>query len=485
MHMHVASEPMTTSTTSDRWDARLWGLLAVLCTVLFLDALDVSMVGVALPSIQDDLGLSTASLQWVVSGYVLGYGGLLLLGGRAADLLGRREVLLIALTVFVFASLLGGLVSSGGWLIAARLIKGVSAAFTAPAALSILTTTFAEGPARNRALSIFTACGASGYSLGLVLSGFLTELGWRWTFLAPAPIAVVALVAAYRLVPRQPRPARADGRYDIVGAVTITTSMLLLVFTVVEAPEAGWASARTLLGLVGAAALLAAFLTTELTVSHPLIRLGILRSAPRARANFGLIVLFGSYLSFQFVATQYYQGMLGWSALETALSFLPGGLLVALLATRMGQLADRFGTARLIAVGSGGLLGGYLVFLNGTDKDPSLATVILPGMLLLGVAWLAFPALNIQAVAGVRDDEQGLAAGLLNTSGQVGGAVVLAAVTAVLTSNGGPGSLDGIRSGIAVSAGLAVVGLVVTLSGLRAQPTAEPAIEPEEELVEA
>src|SRR5262245_10482864 len=337
MCTHVASQHMTSSTTTDRWDARLWAVLAVLCTVLFLDALDVSMVGVALPSIKEDLDLSTASLQWVVSGYVLGYGGLLLLGGRAADLLGRREVLLVALTVFVFASLLGGLVSSGGWLIAARLVKGVSAAFTAPAALSILTTTFAEGPARNRALSIFTACGASGYSLGLVLSGFLTELGWRWTFLAPAPIALAALVAAYRLVPRQPRPERAEGRYDILGAVTITTSMLLLVFTVVEAPDIGWASERTLLGLVGAAVLFATFLATELTVRHPLIRLGIVRSAPRARANFGLIVLFGSYLSFQFVATQYYQDMLGWSALETALSFLPGGLLVALGSTRMGQ----------------------------------------------------------------------------------------------------------------------------------------------------
>jgi MFS family permease len=475
---------MTTSTTSDRWDARLWAILAVLCTVLFLDALDVSMVGVALPSIKDDLGLSTASLQWVVSGYVLGYGGLLLLGGRTADLLGRRQVLLVALAVFTIASLLGGLVNDGTLLIAARLVKGVSAAFTAPAALSILTTTFPEGPARNRALSIFTATGASGYSLGLVLSGLLTEIGWRWTFLMPAPIAIVALIAAYRLIPRQPRPADTTGRYDLVGAVTITAAMLLLVYTVVEAPDAGWAASRTLAGLAGSAVLLTAFFVTEATVRHPLIRLGILRSGPRARANLGLVILFGSYLSFQFVATQYYQGMLGWSALETALSFLPGGLLVALLATRMGQLADRFGTARLIAIGSGALLGGYLVFLSGIDADPGIATVVLPGMLLLGVAWLAFPALNIQAVAGVRDEEQGLAAGLLNTSGQVGGAVVLAIVTAVLTSNGGPGSLDGIRTGVAVSAGFAVVGLIVTLSGLRRRPSPVPDVE-QEEYVEA
>jgi MFS family permease len=185
------------------------------------------------------------------------------------------------------------------------------------------------------------------------------------------------------------------------------------------------------------------------------------------------------------VTTQYYQNMLGWSALETALSFLPGGLLVALLAIRMGQLADRFGTAPLIAVGSVALLSGYLVFLNGIDADPGIATMVLPGMLLLGVAWLAFPALNIQAVAGVRDDEQGLAAGLLNTSGQVGGAVVLAIVTAVLTSTGGPGSLDGIRTGVAVSAGFAVAGLVVTLSGLRRAVTAIDDAEPEPEYAEA
>ena len=470
---------MTTSTTSDRWDARLWALLAVLCTVVFLDALDVSMVGVALPSIGADLGLSTASLQWVVSGYVLGYGGLLLLGGRTADLLGRRRVLLAALAVFVVASALGGLVDDGGLLIAARLIKGVSAAFTAPAALSILTTTFAEGPARNKALSIFTACGASGYSLGLVLSGVLTEFGWRWSFLMPVPVAIAVLVAAYRLVPRQPRPD-GDGRYDLFGAVTITASMLLLVYTVVEAPNAGWAAPRTLAGLAGAAALLATFLVTESTVRHPLIRLGILRSAPRARANFGLVVLFGSYLSFQFVTTQYYQDVVGWSSLETALSFLPGGLLVAVFATRVGRLANRIGTPWLITMGAGGLVAGYLTFLRGIDAEPDLFTMVLPGMSFLGIAWLAFPALNIQAVAGVSDDEQGLAAGLLNTAGQVGGAVALAAVTAVVTSTGGAESLDGIRSGIWVSAGLGAVGLAVSLTGLRARrPSAEEEPEPE------
>src|SRR2546429_2500209 len=194
MHIVVLRDSVPTLAGADRrWSPRLWGLLVVLCGALFLDALDVSMVGVALPSIRADLGLSTASLQWVVSGYVLGYGGLLLLGGRAADLLGRRRVFLAPLAVFAVASLLGGLVSSAGLLIAARFVKGVAAAFTAPASMSLLTTTFPEGPMRNRAFSVYTVFGASGFSLGLVLSGLLTEISWRWTLLVPAPVAALVL----------------------------------------------------------------------------------------------------------------------------------------------------------------------------------------------------------------------------------------------------------------------------------------------------
>src|SRR5918911_1031357 len=185
---------------SGRWDARLWGALVVLCGVLFLDGLDVSMVGVALPSIESDLGLSPSQLQWVVSGYVLGYGGLLLLGGRTADLVGRRRTLLAALGVFLVASAVGAAVSDGTLIVITRFLKGGSAAFTAPASLSMITTTFPEGPARNRALSIYTACGASGFSLGLVLGGLLTEAGWRLTFLLPVPIAPAILIALPRVI---------------------------------------------------------------------------------------------------------------------------------------------------------------------------------------------------------------------------------------------------------------------------------------------
>ena len=230
---------------TQHWNPRLWAILIVLCGALFLDGLDVSMVGVALPDIRTALGLSTSSLQWVVSGYVLGYGGLLLLGGRAADLLGRRRVFLAALAVFAVASLFGGLVSSPELLIGARFIKGIAAAFTAPAGLSLLTTTFREGPMRNRAISIYSAFGASGFSLGLVLSGVLTEVSWRWTLLLPAPVALITLLAAIPLIPRSENAGRRGRRFDVPGGLAVTAGMLLLVYTVVTAQQAGWASART------------------------------------------------------------------------------------------------------------------------------------------------------------------------------------------------------------------------------------------------
>src|SRR3954470_21147973 len=270
------TSPLTTPASDGRWSPRLWGTLLVLCAALFLDALDVSMVGVALPSIAHDLDLSTSSLQWVVSGYILGYGGLLLLGGRAADLLGRRRVFLIALGVFALASLLGGLVDSGPLLIASRFVKGLSAAFTAPAGLSIITTTFPQGPLRNRALAIYTTCAAAGFSLGLVLSGLLTEVSWRLTLVLPAPIALIALVAGLKLLPHSERKRDHNG-YDVPGAVLGTASMLLLVFTVVQAPQVGWTAPRTLLSFAVFVVLLTAFVLVERRSVGPLIRLGLFR----------------------------------------------------------------------------------------------------------------------------------------------------------------------------------------------------------------
>ncbi|HEV2244437.1 MAG TPA: MFS transporter [Streptosporangiaceae bacterium] len=466
---------MTTTTIAPaaeyRWTPRLWGILAVLCGALFLDALDVSMVGVALPSIRADLGLSTSSLQWVVSGYVLGYGGLLLLGGRAADLLGRRRVFLAALGIFAVASLFGGLVSSGGLLIAARPIKGMAAAFTAPAGLSIITTTFAEGPDRNRALSIYSAFGAGGFSLGLVLSGLFTEVSWRWTLLLPAPVSAVILVAATRLVPRDTAPDRQGRRFDLPGAATVTAAMLLLVYAVVNAPQAGWASARTLGSFAAVAVLLAAFVTIELRSRDPLVRLGIFRSATLTRANVGAMVLFGSYVAFQFLVTQYLQIMAGWSALATALAFLPAGVLVAIASTRMGPVLDKFGPPRMIAVAFACLVAGYALFLR-IGPHPDYPAVILPSVLLIGAAFgLGFSALNIQATSGVANQEQGLASGILQTSFQVGGAIVLAIVTAIVDAGGANRvvtiqALSAYRPALEVITGIAALGVVIGLSGL-------------------
>ncbi|MFI1016920.1 MFS transporter [Streptomyces sp. NPDC020965] len=466
------TSPPNAPVAREHWSPRLWGTLLVLCAAMFLDALDVSMVGVALPSIATDLDLSTSTLQWIVSGYILGYGGLLLLGGRAADLLGRRRVFLIALAVFAVASLLGGLVDSGPLLIASRFIKGLSAAFTAPAGLSIITTTFKEGPQRNRALSIYTACAATGFSMGLVLSGLLTEVSWRLTMLLPAPIAVLALIAGIKMIPRSAREDAGKG-YDLPGAVTGTASMLLLVFTVVQAEQVGWASARTLLSFLAAAVLLTVFVTVELRSPHPLIRLGILRSGSQVRANLGAAMLFGSYIGFQFLVTQYMQSLLGWSALTTALAFLPAGALVALSSTRIGSVVDRFGTPRLIAIGFALQVAGYALFL-GIDLSPTYAVAILPSMVLVGGAFaLAFPSLNIQATNGVDDHEQGMVSGLLNTSVQVGGAVFLAIVTAVVAAGGGHGGgtpqevLDSYRPGLVAVTVIGAAGLLVALTGLR------------------
>src|ERR671917_1820768 len=439
-HMKAGLVEISSPTGADRLSQSAWGTLLVLCGAIFLDSLDVSMIGVALPSIRTDLGMSASSLQWVVSAYVLGYGGFLLLGGRVADLLGRRRVFLISLGVFVVASALGGLASDGTLLVVTRFIKGVSAGFTAPAGLSIITTSFAEGPARNKALSIYTATGALGFSLGLVFSGVLTEIGWRWVFLFPAPLALLVLLAAIRLVPDDRAVERPARRFDVAGAIGVTAGMLLLVFTLVEAPDAGWASARTLAGFGAAAAILAAFVAHERRVEAPLVRLGILRSGPLVRANLAAMALIGGWFGFQFIVTLYMQQVRGSSALETGLAIFPGGLLVALLAPRMVPLVERFGVSRLIGAGLASAGVGYALFLP-IGLDSGYLAAMLPTFLLTGLGFgLAYGPLNIAATNGVAPEEQGLAGGLVNTSFQFGGALVLAVATAVNNASAGGGN---------------------------------------------
>jgi MFS family permease len=451
------------------WTPAIWLLLIVVCGALFLDGLDLSMIGVALPSIGHALHLSAGSLQWIVSGYVLGYGSFLLLGGRTSDLISRRTVFLAAVTVFGAASVISAGLSNELGIVALRFVKGASAGFTVPAGLSILTTTFAEGPARNRAFGIYTLCGASGFSLGLVFGGLLTEIGWRATFLLPGPVALVLVAVGWRVIPRAARKTLNLAHFDLIGALSATGSLLLLVYSVVEAPTRGWTSPTTVTLLAVSLALMATFIVVELRHDHPLLRLGILRNPALVHANLAAFAMFGSYAAFQFIATLYVQDSLGWSPITMALAFLPTGVIVVLGAPRIGPLIQRLGTSTTILLGMLSFTAGYALFLRATPSMP-YAEFLLPTMLLIGVGFgLSFAALNAQATAGVADHEQGLASGLLNTSLQIGGAILLAVVTAILGTQGTPVHdqlLPGMKTAIDVVVAVSALAALLTLTFL-------------------
>jgi predicted MFS family arabinose efflux permease len=306
-----------------------------------------------------------------------------------------------------------------------------------------------------------------------VLSGLLTEVSWRLTLLASAPVAVLVLLAAIRFIPRDAAPDRRGRRFDLPGAVTVTVAMLLLVYTVVSAQGAGWGSARTVGSFAAVIALLAAFVSIELRSADPLVRLSMFRMGALTRANIGAVTLFGSYVAFQFLVTQYLQSLSGWSAIATALAFLPAGAMVAILSTRMGSILDRFGTASISAIAFACLVGGYAVFLR-VGTTPDYPAVILPAVLLIGLAFgLGFAALSMAATAGVADHEQGLAASLFQTSFQIGGAIVLAIVTAVVDAGGATrvvsaqATLSAYRPALVLITGVSAIGALAAISGLR------------------
>lgn len=461
------------------WDSGLWAAVAIVCGAMFLDAMDVSTVNVALPSIGSHLHMSPSTLQWVVSGYVLGYGGFLLLGGRASDLMGRRRVFVAALAVFAVASALGGAVSDGTLLVIARMIKGVAAAFTVPAGLSILTTTFPEGPSRNKALGLFGTSGAAGFSLGLVIGGLLTQLGWRYVFLLPSPIALAMLLGALRVLEPEEAPSHTRGRYDVLGATTVTVSMLMLVYSIVEAPTRGWSDIRTIGGMILSAVLLCVFVVLERRAAHPLVRLSILRTPTLCSADLAAVLWFGSYLGYQFLATLYVQSVAGWSPIAAALAFLPQGAFLPILGGQTQRLIGRFGTARLIAAGLGAFAVGYALLLREHSNHLHYVTMLLPTTVAIGIGWgIGFPALNIQATAGVASREQGLAAGLFNTSFQIGGALLVAITSAVISSHTrartghAAGIIDSIRPTLLILIPVALAGVVALYVGTRLRPAA-------------
>ena len=449
---------MTTATPADRapigrMTAQAWAALAVLCGTVFLEGLDVSMMGVALPTMRADLDLSTSSLQWVVSAYVLGYGGFVLMGGRAADLFGRRRMFLLWLAVFIAFSGLGGLAANEWMLIVARLVTGISAGFLTPASLSIITTTFAEGEVRNRALLVYGGAGAGGFSLGMVVGGLLTTVGWRWVFFAPVIFASLLLVAARRVLPDSDERVEVERRsFDLAGALTLTGGMLLLVLGVVRSPDvAGVLTAAT---LAAGAALLVGFVAAERRAAAPLVRLGILRSAPLVRANLGAMLFVGAFIAFQFVVVLYLQELRGWSALETGLALLIAGLDAIVAPTLTPVLVRHFGHGRVAFAGFVLGAAAYLTFLR-VGEDWSYP-VMLPGLVLVALAFAcAYGPLTIAATEGVAEAEQGLAGGLLNASVQFGGALLLAIATAVNVSVTGDDPsrldmLDGYRAALIV-----------------------------------
>ena len=438
-------------------------LLVILCSVQFIDAFDVSSMGPALPQIQQDLGMSSGSLQWVVTAYVLGYGGFLLLGGRLADLFDRKRLLVGALALFVVASVAGGLSTDGDVLIAARLAKGIAAAFSAPAALAILLHTYDDESERNKALGSFIAISAIGFTAGLVLGGALAEASWRLVLFVPAALAAVLFLAAGRVIPAAATPARTSRpQVDLLGAVTVTAGLLALVYGVSRASSDGWADSGTITALAAAAVLLIAFLQIERVRTAPLVPLTIFRRPGLARGNVTIFLLQGSYVAWQFLGTLYLQNEEGLSPLEVGLIFAPGGLLVMLTAQRWaGQVVKR-GIWRIASAGMALMLVGTLLTLGLGEFDSALVFGVSGLVIGLGYA-MCFPAANISSVAGARADEQGLASGLFIAALQVGSGVVLATVVSVFGSSEASGP-DPYRAGLIAAAVVAGLGLAVCLA---------------------
>jgi MFS family permease len=451
---------------TDRLASRDRLVLLVLCGAIFLEGIDVAMLNVAIPSIRADLGLSTGMASGVVSAYVLGYGGFMLLGGRAADMYGRRRMFVGWMAVFVGFSGLGGLATEGWMLLVARFATGVAAAFMTPAGLSIITTGFAEGPRRNRALTIYAATASAGFSLGLVAGGLLTALNWRWVFFAPVVLSVVLLGLALVLL-EEATPDRASRqRLDVLGAFTVTGTMLLLVYGVVRLEHPGDGPWTTAAVFTAGIAMLAAFVAVERRSAAPIVRLGIVRSAPLARANVGAALFAGSFFGFQFLMTLYLQELRGWSTIQTGLALLVIGIDAVLAPVVTPRLVQRYGNVRVVAAGFTIAALAYALMLP-IGLDWSYAAM-LPTMVLLGVAFtLAYGPLTIAATDGIAEHEQGLAGGMLNTSFQFGAALGVSVVTAVHVAAQDGTAIDAVRRAMLVPVVAAVTAAAVTATGIR------------------
>ena len=438
------------------------GIAIVLGAQLML-VLDMTVVNVALPHIDADLGFGPASLSWVLNGYTLAFGGLLLLGGRLGDVFGRLRVFELGLALFTVASLVGGLAQDPAMLVAARAAQGVGAALAAPGVLALLTTSAPDEAARNRALALFAAVSSGGGTLGLLLGGVVTDLGsWRWTLFINVPIGIAVLTSARRFVDETPRR---PGRFDFVGAASATGAAVAIVWSLIGAPDHGWTSARTLGGLAVGAALLTLLARTERRVAHPMLRPALLRNRQRIGGLLVIAFTFGAQLSMFFLAVQYVQQVLGFGPLASGLAFLPLTAGVFGMSRFTPRLVARFGSSPLLVIGTLGLAASF-AWISTAGATDTYAGAVFGPMLLNGLAaGLVFMPTTALVLRGVEPEHAGAASGLLQTMQQLGGAVGLAVIVSVYAAGAVPGEfLPGAQAGFLTSSVLALLAMTAALT---------------------
>ena len=469
-------------------ERRKWLALALLSAIQFMVVLDIAIVNVALPSIQVDLGFSQENLQWVISAYALFFGGLLLLGGRAADLLGRRRIFLVGVVVFTLASLFAGLAWSEASLIGARAFQGLGAAIITPAALSILSTTFVEGRERNIALGVWGAVGGFGAAAGVLLGGILTDaLSWEWIFFVNVPVGVTALALAPFLL-AESRDARVK-TFDLPGAVLVTGGLSSLVYAITQAGQEGWLGGITLAFFATALALLVGFVTWELRHPEPLMRLGIFRIRTVSGANVAGFIMGTAMFSMFLMLTLFMQQVLGYSAMKTGVAYLAVAGTAIIWSAVAAQLVTRLGVKPVLVVGMTTLTAG-LVYFTQVSVGGSYVGDLLPGFLLIAIGiGFSFVPISIAALAGVEAREAGLASGLINTSQQIGGALGIAALSTIATSRTAdavaagselPAALvDGFTAAFVAGVIVAGVGIVAALTLIRRDELEQPQVDVE------
>jgi EmrB/QacA subfamily drug resistance transporter len=448
-----------------------WVVLVLICLAQFMVILDATIVNVALPSIQRDLHLSEWSLQWIVNAYTLVFGGFLLLGGRAGDLLGRKRLFLIGLVIFTGASFLDGLASSEGFLVGSRALQGLGAALISPAALSIISTTFEEGAERAKALGVWAAIAIGGSAVGLILGGALTQyFSWPWIFFVNVPVGIAAFVLSLRLIPES-RDTLAHRSYDLAGAVTVTGGLMSLVYAIVDAQSAGWGSTKTLAFFVLAIVLLGAFVAVELRAKAPLVRLSIFRIRSLLTANVVMFLAMSGMFAMFFFNTLYIQRVLGYGPLKAGLAFLPFTAGIMVSAGLASQFAPRIGVRTVAAIGMV-LSAAGLVLLTQLPVHGSYVANVLPAIILssLGMGAVFMP-LTLIATTGLEDEDQGLASGLFNTSQQVGGALglaILSTLAASRTSSAGGSQAHALVTGFHWAFGAGAVAMLIALGTMLA-----------------